>query len=157
MTEHDTRTPHIPAGTAFGPYEIVGLIGAGGMGAVYQARDRRLQRDVALKVIRAAWANDPERRRRFETEARLAARLAHPNVVTVYDVCELGEVPYLVTELVDGGTLADRIRRGSPPLSEAMVIALGIAEGLAAAHPTAVRFRASGRDERPVEQHRGRR
>src|ERR1700679_2326798 len=91
----------LSAGTKFGPYEILAPIGAGGMGEVYRARDSRLNRDVALKILPADFAADPVRRRRFEQEARAVAALNHPNIVAIYDVGE----NFLVTELVEGQTL----------------------------------------------------
>jgi serine/threonine protein kinase len=103
------------AGTTFGPYVIDSMLGSGGMGVVYRARDPRLDREVAIKMIPPEHCDSVERRRRFETEARSAARLAHPNVVAIYDVGEQNGTPYIVAELVEGGTLADRIRRGPPP------------------------------------------
>jgi TolB-like protein/tRNA A-37 threonylcarbamoyl transferase component Bud32 len=120
--------------TRFGPYVVAGTIGSGGMGVVYRARDERLQRDVAIKVIRPPWSTDAMRRRRFEIEARAAARIAHPNVVAIYDVGEIDDTPYLVTELLEGGTLGDRISRGSIPAAEALPITIAIAEALAEAH-----------------------
>src|SRR6187399_1465272 len=97
-------------GTRLGPYEIVALIGAGGMGQVYRARDPRLGRDVAIKTLSGAGADDPEGVRRFETEARAAGTLDHPNLLVVYDVGREGSVPYIVSELLDGETLRDRLR-----------------------------------------------
>src|SRR5207237_6664423 len=92
----------LSGGTRLGPYEIVALVGAGGMGEVYRARDTRLGRDVALKVLQAGLADDAALQQRFEQEARTVAALNHPNVVTVYDVGAANGVSYLVTELVDG-------------------------------------------------------
>ena len=94
-----------PGGTV-GPYEILGLIGAGGMGRVYRARDSRLDRDVAIKVLPSRYAADTDRLRRFEQEARASGALTHPNLVTVHDVGTANGRPYLVTELLDGETLA---------------------------------------------------
>jgi serine/threonine protein kinase/Tfp pilus assembly protein PilF len=128
----------LPPGAKLGPYVIAGEIGSGGMGSVYRARDTRLDRDVALKVIRSASATDVSRRRRFEVEARAAARVTHPNLVAVYDVGEDSGTPYIVSELVNGGTLADRMRRDRMPLTEAMAIAIPVAEGLAEAHRAGV-------------------
>ena len=95
----------LPAGSSLGPYEILGLIGAGGMGEVYRARDARLGRDVAVKVLPAAFAADRERLRRFEQEARSAGRINHPNILAIYDVGTHEGQPYLVTEFLAGQTL----------------------------------------------------
>src|SRR5262245_17144501 len=92
-------------GTRFGPYEIIGAIGAGGMGEVYRARDGRLGRDVAIKVLPASLSMDTERLRRFEQEARSTAALNHPNILAVYDVGSHDGTPYVVYELLEGGTL----------------------------------------------------
>ena len=121
-------------GTRLGPYEIVAPLGAGGMGEVYRARDPRLNRDVAIKVLPAAFAADADRMRRFTQEARAAGSLQHPNIVTVFDVGTEGSTAYVVQELVPGGTLRDRLERGSLPLREALRITSAIAAGLAAAH-----------------------
>lgn len=100
-------------GTRLGPYEIDGLIGAGGMGEVYRARDSRLARHVAIKTLSGAGAADPERVQRFEMEARAAGTLDHPNLLVVYDVGRAGAVSYIVSELLDGETLRDRLRNGA--------------------------------------------
>ena len=108
------------AGTRLGPYEIISAIGAGGMGEVYRARDTRLGRDVAIKVLPAAFSADPDRLRRFEQEARAAAALNHPNILAVYDIGQHDGSPYIVSELLEGATLAKRIPRvalGSGPLA----------------------------------------
>src|SRR4051794_3811473 len=96
----------------FGPYIVESVIGSGGMGTVYRGRDSRLLRPVAIKIIQPQHCGSDVRRRRFEIEARSAARVAHPNIVAIYDVGEQGGAPYIVTEFVEGGTLTDRIRRG---------------------------------------------
>ena len=118
------------AGVRFGPFEIVAAIGAGGMGEVYRARDTRLHRDVALKVLPDTCATDPDRLARFEREATLLASLNHPHIAAIYGVEERA----LVLELVEGETLADRIARGPIPTEEALPIARQIAEALEAAH-----------------------
>jgi serine/threonine protein kinase len=100
----------LATGTRLGPYEIVAPIGAGGMGEVYKARDTRLEREVALKVLPAAVAIDPERLRRFEQEARATAALNHPNLLAVFDIGTDVGVSYLVSELLDGETLRDRLK-----------------------------------------------
>ena len=125
----------------FGVYEIISLVGRGGMGEVYRARDTRLARDVALKVLPEAEASDPEWRARFSREARALASLNHPNIAAIYGIDE--DVPAqpgrasttaIVMELVDGETLADRLKRGPIPLDEALNIARQIADALEAAH-----------------------
>lgn len=95
----------LPIGARVGPYEVLGALGAGGMGEVYKARDSRLEREVALKVMPASFAADPDRVRRFETEARAVAALSHPNIVAIFDVGSWNGSPYLVTELLEGATL----------------------------------------------------
>ena len=124
----------IPPGTWVGTYEVTGLIGHGGMGEVYRARDHRLQRDVALKVLPAALSRDPDRLTRFAREARTLAALSHPNIAVIYDLEEDGERQALVMELVEGPTLADRVAQGALPIDEAIQVALQIADGLEAAH-----------------------
>src|SRR6185436_16820900 len=121
-------------GTKLGPYEILAPLGAGGMGEVYRARDPRLGRDVAVKVLPRAVSGDPERQQRFETEARAAGALNHPNIVTMYDVGVEGGVPYLVTEVLEGENLRALIDRGPLSPHKAIHIIAQIANGLAAAH-----------------------
>ena len=123
-----------PADTQFGPYKIIALIGSGGMGEVYRARDTRLLRDVALKVLPAAFTNDPDRLRRFEQEARAVAALNHPNIVSVYDVGATDAVHYIVSELLEGETLRERIPASGMPTRKAIELAVLLANGLAAAH-----------------------
>ena len=103
-------------GTRLGPYEIKSLLGAGGMGEVFLAHDARLGRDVALKVLPAQYASDPDRLRRFEIEARAASQLNHPNILTVFDIGTDGGQPYVVAERLEGETLRDRLGRG--PMAE---------------------------------------
>jgi eukaryotic-like serine/threonine-protein kinase len=122
------------AGTKLGPYEIVAPLGAGGMGEVYRARDSRLGREVAIKVLPSSLSGDPERLRRFEQEARAASALNHPNILSVYDVGTHNGAPYLVTELLEGATLRDRLRSGAMHPRKAVDCAVQIAHGLAAAH-----------------------
>ena len=124
----------ISPGDRLGPYELLGLLGAGGMGDVYRARDVRLDREVAVKVLPTDFAADPDRLRRFEQEARAEGVLNHPNVLTVHDIGTKDGVPFLVTELLEGETLRDRLDRGPLPLREAVSFALQIARGLNAAH-----------------------
>ena len=111
------------AGRRFGPYEVQGLLGAGGMGQVYLARDTALGRDVAIKVLPPTHASDPSRRVRFEQEARLLAALNHPHIGAIYGVQESGGVRGLVLELVEGETLAQRLERGPLPVAEALAVA----------------------------------
>ena len=124
----------LATGARLGPYEIVAPVGAGGMGEVYRARDTRLDRSVAIKVLPADLSQDPERRDRFEREARSIAALTHPHICTVYDVGRHDGIDFLVMELLDGITLADRIGHGVLPIAEALSIATQIAEALCAAH-----------------------
>jgi dipeptidyl aminopeptidase/acylaminoacyl peptidase len=121
-------------GARLGPYEIVALIGAGGMGEVFRARDTRLGRDVALKVLPSSVAALPDRLQRFAQEAQAAAALNHPNVVAVYDVHIDGDTPYVVSELLEGETLRAALTRGPLPPRRAVDIATQVAAGLAAAH-----------------------
>ena len=121
-------------GTRLGPYEITGRIGAGGMGEVYRARDTKLGRDVAIKILPEALAHDTERLARFEREARTLASLNHPNIAQIHGLEESDGIKALVMELVEGPTLADRIAQGPIPLDEALPIARQIAEALEAAH-----------------------
>src|SRR5690349_4567925 len=121
-------------GTRFGPYEIVSFIGAGGMGEVYKARDSRLGRDVALKVLPASFAADAERLRRFEQEAQAVAALNHPNIVGIHDIGKHGDCPFLVSELLEGDNLREVLARGVPSQRRALEYAEQIAQGLAAAH-----------------------
>ena len=140
----------LKSGAHLGPYEILAPLGAGGMGEVYRARDSRLAREVAIKVLPAAMANDAERMARFQREAQMLASLNHPNIASIYGLEESGGVCALVMELVEGPTLAERIAGGSVgaglvspartqqaaplPLAEALGIAKQIAEALEAAH-----------------------
>ena len=124
----------ITSGTRLGPYEIVSLLGAGGMGEVYRARDTKLNRDVAIKVLLPAVANDPDRLARFSREAQVLASLNHPHIAHIHGLEESGSVRALVMELIEGEDLAQRLVRGPIPPDEALVIAKQIAEALEAAH-----------------------
>jgi Tol biopolymer transport system component len=124
----------LPAGTRLGPYEIIGVIGAGGMGEVYRARDTRLGRDVAVKVLPESFASDPDRRTRFEREAQAVAALSHPNVLAIFDTGIHEGQLFVVTELLVGGTLRERLAAGALPVRKATDIAVQIARGLSAAH-----------------------
>ncbi len=121
-------------GTRLGPYEILAPIGAGGMGDVYRAKDPRLGRDVAIKVLPASFASDEDRLKRFEQEARAAGVLNHPNVTTVYDIGQHDGAPYVVQELLEGETLRSELAGGRFSPRTAIDHALQIAQGLAAAH-----------------------
>ena len=121
----------LASGQRLGTYEVVSALGAGGMGEVYRARDTKLQREVAIKVLPETLAADRDRLARFDREAQLLAALNHPNIAAIYGVDTAGTTPFLVLELVDGDTLAERISRGGPlALSEALAIARQIAEAL---------------------------
>ncbi|HKQ58344.1 MAG TPA: protein kinase [Candidatus Eisenbacteria bacterium] len=122
------------SGTRLGPYEIVSLLGAGGMGEVYRARDSRLGRDVAIKALPASLAHDADRLARFEREARLLASLNHPNIAAIYGLEEAGGHRYLVLEYVEGETLAARLGKGSLSLDETLHVGRDIAAGVEAAH-----------------------
>jgi serine/threonine protein kinase/tetratricopeptide (TPR) repeat protein len=122
------------AGTQLAHFEILGLIGSGGMGEVYRARDPRLGRDVAIKVLPPEFAADPDRLRRFEQEARSVAALDHPNILAIHDVGTHDGAPYIVTELLEGKSLRERLGGGALPARKAVEIGVQIAQGLAAAH-----------------------
>jgi serine/threonine protein kinase len=124
----------VEVGTQFGPYVIAGAVGAGGMGEVYRARDARLDRDVAIKVIPASVARDPDRVARFEREAKAVAALSHPNILTIHDTGTVGETLYVVMELLAGETLGDRLKQGPLPVRKACEVGGLVARGLAAAH-----------------------
>ena len=128
-------------GTHLGPYDIVSLLGTGGMGEVYRARDPRLGRDVAIKVLPSAFADDAERLRRFEREARAAAALNHPNIVTVYSVEKSDGVLFLTMEVVEGRSLALAIPKGGFAIDELLTIAIPLADAVAAAHEKGITHR----------------
>ena len=125
-------------GSRLGHYDVTALIGEGGMGQVYQATDTKLKRQVALKILPEAFSADPERLARFQREAEVLASLNHPNIATIHGLEEADGVRALVLELVEGPTLADRIKKGPIPLDEALPIAKQIAEALEAAHEAGV-------------------
>jgi eukaryotic-like serine/threonine-protein kinase len=131
-------TLNIAAGARVGPYELIALLGRGGMGEVWRARDPRIRRDVAIKLIAEDLARDPEWRARFEREARAAGALNHPNILTVHDLGDEDGHPYLVTELLDGETLRAALARGPLPVRKATGYAIQIAEGLAVAHAAGI-------------------
>jgi Tol biopolymer transport system component len=124
----------LTVGTRLGPYEIQAAIGAGGMGEVYKARDTRLDRIVAIKILPPEWASDPAMKERFDHEARTIASLNHPNICVLHDIGTERDVSFLVMEFMEGETLADRLTRGALPLEEAMAVALAIADALDKAH-----------------------
>ncbi len=131
------ETMPLPPGTRVGLYEIVAFIGAGGMGDVYRANDTRLNRQVAIKFLSATLA-DAEGRRRFQREAQVASSLSHPHILTVYDAGELDDRQYLVTELIDGGTLSDWARAKPRSYHDIADLLTGVADGLAAAHEAGI-------------------
>ncbi len=129
-----THSMALTAGTRLGPYEIVSLLGAGGMGEVYRARDTKLNRDVAIKVLPDLFATDPDRLARFKREAQVLAALNHPRIAAIYGLEETAGTPVLVLELVEGPTLADRIAESALPVDEALIVARQVADALEAAH-----------------------
>ena len=128
----------LAAGTRLDSYEIIAPLGAGGMGEVYRARDTTLKRDVAIKVLPEYWSRDPERLRRFEQEAQATAALNHPNIVSIFHVGQYDGSPYIVTELLQGETLRDRLRKGPMRLREVLDHGVELARGLAAAHDAGI-------------------
>jgi serine/threonine protein kinase len=124
----------LTSGTRLGVYEVIAPIGEGGMGQVYRARDTKLNRDVALKILPDAFAKDPDRLARFTCEAQTLASLNHANIGAIYGIEESGDVRALVMELVEGEDLSQRIARGAIPLDETLPIARQIADALEAAH-----------------------
>ena len=128
----------LEAGTRLGHYEVLSSLGAGGMGEVYRAKDTKLGREVAVKLLLDEVSSDPERLARFEREARMLASLNHNNIATLYGFEREGDTNFLVMEMVEGETLADRIAHGPIPVDEAIPLFLQIAEGLEAAHEKGV-------------------
>src|SRR5579864_3989451 len=128
-------------GTRISHYEVVSPLGAGSMGEVYRARDSRLERDVAIKVLPQFVSSDPQRLSRFEVEAKAAAALNHPNILAVYQMGTYAGVPYLVSELLEGKTLTETLRRGPLPLRKVIDYGVQIAHGLAAAHEKGITHR----------------
>ena len=124
----------VALGSSLGPYHVISLLGAGGMGEVYRARDPRLDREVAIKIIAPHLSDDPDALARFQREAQAIARLSHPNILAIHDIGEQDGVWYLVTELLRGETLGQRLTRGALPWKPALEVAVSVAEGLAAAH-----------------------
>jgi hypothetical protein len=124
----------LAAGSKLGPYEILGPLGTGGMGEVYRARDERLKREVAVKVLPSSFSADPDRLRRFEQEAQAAGGLNHPNILAIHDIGSVEGAPYIVSELLEGETLRSRLSGGALPQRKAVDYAVQVAHGLAAAH-----------------------
>src|SRR5262245_39913257 len=118
----------LTAGDRFGPYEVLSALGAGGMGEVYRARDTRLERDVAIKVLPETFTSDRDRVARFQREAKVLASLSHPNIAVIYGIEDASASHALVMELVEGPTLADRIAQGPIAIAEALQIARQIAD-----------------------------
>src|SRR5262245_63553541 len=125
-------------GSRLGVYEILALLGTGGMGEVYRARDLKLGREVAIKVLPEAFAQDPARVARFEREARMLAAVNHPTIAAIYGAEEDGDVRYIVMELVEGDTLGECLTRGPLPVADALRVGAGIAEALEIAHEKGV-------------------
>src|ERR1700690_4305193 len=126
----------LTSGTRLGPYEIESPLGAGGMGEVYRARDTRLDRTVAIKVLNAQLVASSELRARFEREAKVVSQLQHPHICVLHDVGNEGPVDYLVMEFLQGESLAERLRKGPLPPEQILTIAIAIAGALEKAHPT---------------------
>ena len=131
----------LSSGTTLGPYEIQSPLGAGGMGEVYRARDTRLNRTVAIKVLPEALAADAQFRERFDREARAISQLDHPHICPLYDVGEHNGTAYLVMQYLEGETLATRLERGALPLNEALTVAIQIASALDTAHRAGITHR----------------
>src|SRR2546421_6989313 len=131
----------LPPGTKLGPYEIVAQLGAGGMGEVYRARDTRLERDVAVKVLPASLASDANLRQRLEREAKAVSKLSHPHICTLHDIGHQDGVDFLVMELIDGKTLEHQLTKGPLPPEQAVRYAAQIASALAQAHKLGITHR----------------
>src|SRR5712671_1194736 len=131
----------LSAGTKLGPYEVLSAIGAGGMGEVYKARDTRLNRIVAIKVLPTHLADRSELRERFEREAKTIASLNHPHICTLHDTGHQGEMDFLVMEFIEGETLAQRLQKGRLPLEQVLQYAIEIADALDKAHRKGITHR----------------
>src|SRR5437868_2983032 len=131
----------VGVGTHLGSFEITGLLGRGGMGEVYRARDLKLKREVAIKILPEEFSRDPDRVSRFQREAEVLASLNHPNIAAIYDLEEAEGSRFLVLEFVEGETLAERIGRGPIPVEEALDIARNICEALEVAHEKGITHR----------------
>src|ERR1700681_823672 len=128
----------LASNTKLGPYEIISPLGAGGMGEVYRARDTRLERTVAIKILPTHLSSNPEAKQRFDREARAISSLNHPNICTLHDVGHQDGIDYLVMEFLEGETLADRLRKGPLPLQQTLKYGIEICEGLEKAHRSGV-------------------
>src|SRR5450755_1151213 len=135
---NDAQRMGLISGTKLGPYEIISPLGAGGMGEVYRARDTRLDRTVAVKILPSHLSSNPEAKQRFDREARTISSLSHPNVCQLYDVGSQDGTSYLVMEYLEGETLADRLRKGPLPLEQVLKCGIEICEGLEKAHKSGV-------------------
>src|SRR5438874_9626965 len=131
----------LATGIRLGPYEIQSSLGAGGMGEVYRARDTRLGRDVALKILPESFARESDRLRRFEQEAQAVAALNHPNILAIFDIGQNNGSPFLVSELLEGETLRTVLDRGAMPSRKTIDYGVQIAQGLAAAHEKGIEHR----------------
>src|ERR1700676_5183491 len=128
----------LAAGSKLGPYEITAPLGAGGMGEVYRARDTRLERTVAIKILPAHLSSDPVRKQRFEREAKTISSLNHPNICVLYDVGQQDGIDYLVMECIEGETLLKRLEKGALPLEQVLKYGTQIADALDKAHRSGV-------------------
>src|SRR5450755_4634826 len=135
---NDAQRMGLISGTKLGPYEIISPLGAGGMGEVYRARDTRLDRTVAVKILPSHLSSNPEAKQRFDREARTISSLSHPNVCQLYDVGSQDGTSFLVMEYLEGETLADRLRKGPLPLDQVLKCGIEICEGLEKAHKSGV-------------------
>ena len=131
----------LDAGVKLGPYEILSPLGAGGMGEVYKARDTRLDRTVAIKVLPEHVAADPDLKQRFEREAKTISSLNHPHICTLYDIGSQDGIDFLVMEYLEGDTLAQRLAKGALPLDQALTVAIEIADALDKAHRQGITHR----------------
>src|SRR5712691_9918944 len=137
----------LASGTRLGPYKILAPLGAGGMGEVYKAKDTRLDRTVAVKVLRTQIASSPRVRQRFEREAKTVSQLSHPHICALYDVGREGDTEYLVMEFLEGDTLADRLKKGPLPLEQTLRYGIEMADALDKAHRQGIEIgRASCRE-----------
>src|SRR5437667_3863324 len=131
----------LTSGTKLGPYEIVAPLGAGGMGEVYRARDTRLDRTIAIKVLASHLSSSPELKQRFEREAKAISALNHPHICGLYDVGSQDGTDYLVMEFLEGETLAERLRQGALPLKETLKVGMEVSQALEIAHRAGITHR----------------